>query len=532
MSLRSRLALTVILLVLPVAIAFSLLQNFLRMRTFDHGMIEELVQATERSGQENCEADPAQWPAPPRLDRRRGPQCEPGEDCFVPPVPGAPPWHEGGPPPPLHEWSRRNETPAGDAGWVRREDQGRPGEARRARRDQVHDQRRRARIRDLRSRRFRERAMLAYGSDFEPARPGGPVLADRLRDAMRSGDDTAAATITFGDQRARAVVYRTGWEGPCAYVLHARIMPAGATVLGTPILMGGLTSLVAALLAWIAGGRVVRRVKALERAVDATSADPARSVHIDGDDEIAQLAAGFERNRATIAAQITELNQRDTALREYIINTGHDLLTPLTVLQGHLAELSQTHNAAARAADECDYITSIVRNLNAVARLESSELTHRDEVDLNRLIVSVEQRHQPLAARHGVSLNYGMAEDAVCVSADATLLERAIGNLVHNAVVYNREGGHVAVTVEHTETGFLLRVADDGPGVSAGELARLVERGFRGDEAREARPAGRGFGLSIAHRIAVAHGWQLRLRAGEGGGLVAEISGEVATGSE
>ena len=83
---------------------------------------------------------------------------------------------------------------------------------------------------------------------------------------------------------------------------------------------------------------------------------------------------------------------------------------------------------------------------------------------------------------------------------DHTLLEQALGNLVDNAVRYNRPGGHVAVLVDRRGDDFVLSVEDDGPGVSGGDLARLTMRWFRGSDARTRRHGGKGLGLAIAPR--------------------------------
>jgi signal transduction histidine kinase len=84
---------------------------------------------------------------------------------------------------------------------------------------------------------------------------------------------------------------------------------------------------------------------------------------------------------------------------------------------------------------------------------------------------------------------------------------------------------HVAVLLDEEAPGFRLRVVDDGPGVPDGELARLVERRRRGDEARQRHPHGLGLGLHTARGVAERHGFRLELRRSEHGGLEATLSG-------
>jgi two-component system, OmpR family, sensor histidine kinase BaeS len=83
--------------------------------------------------------------------------------------------------------------------------------------------------------------------------------------------------------------------------------------------------------------------------------------------------------------------------------------------------------------------------------------------------------------------------------ADLTLLEQALGNLVDNAIRYNHSDGHVAVLLDRAGDGFVLSVADDGPGVKQDELSQLTARWFRGSDARTRRRDGKGLGLAIVN---------------------------------
>ena len=105
------------------------------------------------------------------------------------------------------------------------------------------------------------------------------------------------------------------------------------------------------------------------------------------------------------------------------------------------------------------------------------------------------------------------------------MIEQAVSNLVYNALRYNRPGGHVAVVLEQTGERFQLRVIDDGPGVPAEQLGRLVERGFRTDAARSRAPGGQGLGLSIAQEVARQHRFAFELQSPPEGGLTVALDG-------
>lgn len=176
---------------------------------------------------------------------------------------------------------------------------------------------------------------------------------------------------------------------------------------------------------------------------------------------------------------------------------------------------------------EAQYIGALVHNLAAAARLDAvAEVTTQADVDLGALVARVVARHLPIARSFGIALELAEPATPITVAGDVILLEQAIGNLVHNAVRYNRAGGHVAVLVEaDAPRRFVVSVIDDGPGIEAHELASLLERGHRGDDARTRRPDGSGLGLDITQRVAERHGFELTFRASEAGGLHVELRG-------
>ena len=205
-------------------------------------------------------------------------------------------------------------------------------------------------------------------------------------------------------------------------------------------------------------------------------------------------------------------------------------MIPLSVLQGHLSALERetlgaggvSRDTVVGAMGEAHHIGSLLHNLAAVAKLESpDDVTPRHPVDLGALVERVVERHRALARPAGVTIEYSVPEPPVVVQGDVTLVEQAVGNVVHNAVRYNRAGGHVAVVLEQgpPPAGARLRVIDDGPGVGEAELARLTERRYRDDSARQRDPTGLGLGLSIAREVADRHGMTLRIQRVEPTGL-------------
>jgi signal transduction histidine kinase len=418
--------------------------------------------------------------------------------------------------------------------------------------------------------------LFAYGEDLRSQNPAAPEISAELSRGIAQRDVASAAARW--PTSAVEILVRTPWRtGPCAFVLaRGTTDPAWGGVLPKrPFWLLPAAVAFAAML--LATGSVVRRIRRLTESVR-RSAESAYSgsIGIGGSDEVAELGRAFEAAGAEIRAQLRDRDQREQALRDFVANTTHDVMVPLTVLQGHLSTLRERAALAKREEDtstaadplakreedtstaadppakkeegsatdvetlvsamnEAHYMASLVHNLAAAARLASPEgKLQPSDVDLGALVQRVAGRHRPIARQLDVSLESAIPEEPLVVRADMTLLEQAVSNVVYNAVRHNRPGGHVAVILEPDEQAiFSLHVIDDGPGIAPEELSRIAQRGYRGDAARTRAPDGQGLGLHIAFRAIELHGYSMKLRASEHGGLEVLFTGraERATGS-
>lgn len=508
MTLRARLVLASVAAAIPVALALLWFDAATHHRAAERMLLEHAHRAmTEARGA--CEASPETFGGEVMRGRRRPPPSggarghdgpggmgpPPGGPGFGPPPGGI----EPGPPPP----------PGGGNGGGR----GRPEPAR----------------------------VYAYDQGFHSPNAQSPAVPEALQRALRAGD-TAVTPFAWGDNSVE-VALRMPWrEGPCAVVLaRGSTSPEWGGVLPDSwVWVLPTTAVFGAML--LAMEPVLRRVRRLTGAVRRSASSAySGAVVIEGDDEISELARAFDAAGGEIRRRLEENDRREQGLRHFLANTTHDVMIPLTVLQGHLTTLRER---AARgepvdeavlvgAMDEAHYMASLVHNLSATARLETAEgAIVRVEVDLNALVARVVGRHRPIARELGITVESAAPGDEVLrVEADVTLLEQAVSNVAYNAVRYNKRGGHVAVVLDRLEGGrFSLRVIDDGPGIAEDELARMAERGARGAEARTRAPDGQGLGLHIARRSAALHGYELRLGPSEYGGLEVSLEGPLARG--
>lgn len=204
--------------------------------------------------------------------------------------------------------------------------------------------------------------------------------------------------------------------------------------------------------------------------------------------------------------------------RRFTSDAAHELRTPLAALRMRVQlierELKLPGHHLQQLRADLDRCTALIESLLALARLEpQAEALPRETVALEALIDTLD-----LAPAHAKGLQLERALAVPTIAAAPALLASALRNLVDNAVRYGGPGGRVRVeSAPLPGGGVRLAVRDDGPGVPAGQRARLGERFFR---VLGTGQPGNGLGLSIVARIAALHGAALRFESGlDGRGL-------------
>ncbi len=365
-----------------------------------------------------------------------------------------------------------------------------------------------------------------YDAALRPSDPAAPVLSAAIGAAFDAGD--TAVLDPDAPRAAPRLALRMPWdEGPCAVLLVRA--PRSAALEGIPRdLVLALVVLVLALsAATLALGPPLRRLGQLSSAVRASGRAGALELPPGsrGEDEIGVLAVALAEASGRDRAHVAALESRDRALREYVDGTTHDLALPLTVIQGHLAALGESAERSVPAdpadvrgaAASANYLAQLSANLAAAARLEGGAPVEKREVDLGPLVQRVLDRLAPIARHRRVELAAALPDVPAILDGDELLLERALANLVHNAIRHRGssiEPGHVAVIVASSP----LRVTVKSDGTSIDEVALAALRA--GDVPPDvARTRGRGLGLSIVRKVATLHGLSIEFARGEGGSL-------------
>lgn len=346
---------------------------------------------------------------------------------------------------------------------------------------------------------------------FDPVTPGPTTgfIDTNKRDLLVAA---GAEPAYFQDAAYNGVDYRiyttTMPKGPPgALVRVARSLSDVTTTLDQlAILLMTLTvggGVLAALGARLTAGRVLRPVHVLTDAVEHVTAtrDLTARVNLTGRDEIGRLGRSF-------ATMMTALDDAMHAQRQLVADASHELRTPLTSLTTNLELLAEDDGplapeapALVRAAiDQATELRSLVNDLIDLARY-GRETIRTEDARLDLLADAVLRR----AAARAPGLRFESTLSPCLVHVDPDAVERAIANLVDNAVKWSPPDGRVLITVADGE----CAVSDEGCGIPEADLPFVFGRFYRSRDARSM--PGSGLGLAIVRQVVQTHGGTVRV---------------------
>ncbi|MCH7616933.1 MAG: PAS domain-containing protein [Chloroflexi bacterium] len=242
---------------------------------------------------------------------------------------------------------------------------------------------------------------------------------------------------------------------------------------------------------------------------------------------VAPIAGGGEWTLLVVFHDVTESKRLDDVRRDFVANVSHELRTPLSAVKsvietlqgGAVDEPDVARDFLARAETEVERLVQLLEELLALSRLESGDLHFTEHpLDMRDVVRSVGQRMAPHAQRAGVDLRVDVDGRVQGVSGDPAALERAIVNLVDNAIKFTPKGGSVDLSSRADDGSVTIVVADTGAGIDPLDLPRVFERFFKADRARQR--GGTGLGLAIVKHTVEAHGGSIGVESQLGAGSV------------
>jgi two-component system, OmpR family, heavy metal sensor histidine kinase CusS len=235
--------------------------------------------------------------------------------------------------------------------------------------------------------------------------------------------------------------------------------------------------------------------------------------------ELASLAGTFNK-------MLDGLEESFERISRFSADIAHDLRTPVNNIRGE-AEVAL---ARARTVDEYREVlgscleeavrlSDLIGDLLFLARAESPLAhLHRESVNVGELLSGIREYYEAPAADRGVSLSAVVPNEPVIAQLDRTLLQRAVGNLVSNALAHTPRGKSVVLGASVEPAAVRIDVSDAGVGIPPGALPRVFDRFFRVDESRSQASGGTGLGLAIVQSIMLLHGGNVEIASQVGQG--------------
>lgn len=216
--------------------------------------------------------------------------------------------------------------------------------------------------------------------------------------------------------------------------------------------------------------------------------------------------------------------------RKFIHTLSHELLTPLTAIQGHLANIKASSDAETAAwggslrvvHDEVERLTRLTSNLLILSRLEAGQPLQRRPTNLSAIVEEAVLSLLEKADARQTTLNIEADPQLARPSIDRDAWKQVFLNLIDNAIKYGRQGGTVNVVLRQADSRIIATVADDGPGIAAADLPHLFDELFRADAQRHV--SGSGLGLAIVRRIVERHDGQINVASEPGHGTTFHIT--------
>ncbi|MCW8860501.1 MAG: HAMP domain-containing histidine kinase [Deltaproteobacteria bacterium] len=247
-------------------------------------------------------------------------------------------------------------------------------------------------------------------------------------------------------------------------------------------------------------------------------------------------AISFHNHTEEVNTLITSINRMQSRihtlikeLQDVTNNIAHDLRSPVTRMRG-LAEttlsgvqsLEEYQNMSGAVIEECDSLVGMINTMLEIAENDAGVTPlNKKPVNISQIIRDVAELYSPVAEDKNINVSLKVVDEPLIISGDRSLLQRALANLLDNALKFTQEGGRVALNLKVENQYAQITIADTGMGISAKDLPHVWERFYRADRSRST--SGTGLGLSLVRSIIQAHGGKIDMVSTEGAGTQVTI---------
>ena len=235
--------------------------------------------------------------------------------------------------------------------------------------------------------------------------------------------------------------------------------------------------------------------------------------------DLAGVAMTYNDMASTILDDMDKIKSLEKMRTELIANISHDLRTPLAIIQGYIETLeikeselsvSERSEYLGRIGKSSQRLGTLIAQLFEYSKLESNQIIPKKEPFLlSELANDVHGKYKVLAGKKKIELELDLVGEDPLVFGDIGLVERAIHNLMDNALKFTPEGGKVVVALKPTEKEVEFSIRDSGPGIAKEQQSLIFERYRQGKAEKENE--GAGLGLAIVKKILDLHDASIRV---------------------
>lgn len=270
-----------------------------------------------------------------------------------------------------------------------------------------------------------------------------------------------------------------------------------------------------------------RRMAALRAATQRLGAgDLSARAPVSGFDEVAELAAAFNKMASDLSARDEALQRSDQLRRQMVADVSHELKTPLTAMRGYVETLHREDISLDAMTRERYFQTleretarldRIVKDLLDLARVENGVIDLEVRVfAIRRLFEHVVRRHEREVRDRHIEVVVHVDDAADQMVADPNRMEQLIENLFANAMHHVPDGARISMDARLDAHVYILTIEDSGSGISEAHLPYVFERFYKVDAARTNGSGGSGLGLSISKAIVERHGGSIAVESAPG----------------
>ncbi len=287
-----------------------------------------------------------------------------------------------------------------------------------------------------------------------------------------------------------------------------------------PLILSFLVPFLLALWMFTSINQRIRKLNQALNQLNILSDSPDVQLTDSSKDELGQLTQHFNSMAQRIRNQIAEIQQFENKRKLLLSNLSHDLRTPLTTMLG-CAEMIRTGNyrdqqeLQARAKiilQRSRYMDKLLDQMLDISRQDTDGFAIRQEShNLSEIVRKLAAEYMMILDGEQIAFDVDLPDEDVHLNIDASLMERAIRNLLDNAIRYGKQGRYLGIQLATDASSVLLSVSDKGRGIPSEHQAHVFERFYRVEGGRQGE--GLGIGLAIVKEIVEAHRGSVELHS-------------------